>query len=134
MRYLPRTWPALRQMKAMMNTEVAVSRVGIMITPNQPKYRRLLVDVMNDANLSQGESERSERSQIEDVTNYSSNVAQGFDEPRSSYSIVDEGRAQRPYSLSAKRQRYRDSAHGEYIHRYRQTSNVSIPREPRPHR
>ena len=64
-------------MKAMMNTEVAVSRVGIMITPNQPKYRRLLVDVMNDANLSQGESERSERSQIEDVTNYSSNVAQG---------------------------------------------------------
>ena len=47
-----------------------------MITPNQPKYRRLLVDVMNDANLSQGESERSERSQIEDVTNYCSNVAQ----------------------------------------------------------
>ena len=34
---------------------------------------------MNDANLSQGESERSERSQIEDVTNYSSNVAQGYD-------------------------------------------------------
>ena len=67
-------------MKAMMNTEVAVSRVGIMITPNQPKYRRLLVDVMNDANLSQGESERSERSQIEDVTNYCSNVAQGFKE------------------------------------------------------
>ena len=32
---------------------------------------------MNDANLSQGESERSERSQIEDVTNYCSNVAQG---------------------------------------------------------
>ena len=61
-------------------TEVAVSRVGIMITPNQPKYRRLLVDVMNDANLSQGESERSERSQIEDVTNYCSNVAQGFKE------------------------------------------------------
>ena len=27
--------------------------------------------------ISQGESERSERSQIEDVTNYSSNVAQG---------------------------------------------------------
>ena len=69
-------------MKAMMNTEVAVSRVGIMITPNQPKYRRLLVDVMNDANLSQGESERSERSQIEDVTNYCSNVAQGFDDSR----------------------------------------------------
>ena len=57
-------------------SEVAVSRVGIMITPNQPKYRRLLVDVMNDANLSQGESERSERSQIEDVTNYCENVAQ----------------------------------------------------------
>ena len=34
----------------------------------------------NDANLSQGESERSERSQIEDVTNYCSNVAQGFKE------------------------------------------------------
>ena len=63
-------------------SEVAVSRVGIMITPNQPKYRRLLVDVMNDANLSQGESERSERSQIEDVTNYCSNVAQGFDDSR----------------------------------------------------
>ena len=68
--------------KWIVNTEVAVSRVGIMITPNQPKYRRLLVDVMNDANLSQGESERSERSQIEDVTNYCSNVAQGFDESR----------------------------------------------------
>ena len=27
--------------------------------------------LVNDANLSQGESERSERSQIEDVTNYS---------------------------------------------------------------
>ena len=38
---------------------------------------RELYDVMNDANLSQGESERSERSQIEDVTNYCSNVAQG---------------------------------------------------------
>ena len=36
--------------------------------------------LVNDANLSQGESERSERSQIEDVTNYSSNVAQGFDD------------------------------------------------------
>ena len=34
--------------------------------------------IVNDANLSQGESERSERSQIEDVTNYCSNVAQGL--------------------------------------------------------
>ena len=62
--------------KAMMNTEVAVSRVGIMITPNQPKYRRLLVDVMNDANLSQGESERSERSDTEDLTDERFKVAQ----------------------------------------------------------
>ena len=57
-----------------MNTEVAVSRVGILAGS--------CTILVNDANLSQGESERSERSQIEDVTNYSSNVAQGFDDSR----------------------------------------------------
>lgn len=41
-------------MNAMMNSEVAVSNVGTMITPNQPRYRRLLVDVMKDASFSQG--------------------------------------------------------------------------------
>jgi len=31
--------------KAMMNTEVAVKRVGIINTPNHPMYRRFSVDV-----------------------------------------------------------------------------------------
>ena len=48
----------------------------------KPSESRELKIIVNDANLSQGESERSERSQIEDVTNYCSNVAQGFDESR----------------------------------------------------
>ena len=56
-----------------------------MITPNlaqsTPRQGAGTI-IVNDANLSQGESERSERSQIEDVTNYCSNVAQGFDESR----------------------------------------------------
>jgi hypothetical protein len=32
-------------MNAMMNTEVAVNKVGIMITPNQPMYKRFSVEV-----------------------------------------------------------------------------------------
>jgi hypothetical protein len=32
-------------MNAMMNTEVAVNRVGIINTPNQPMYKRFSVDV-----------------------------------------------------------------------------------------
>jgi hypothetical protein len=34
-------------MKAMMNTEVAVNNVGIMITPNQPMYKRFSVEVIH---------------------------------------------------------------------------------------
>jgi hypothetical protein len=34
-------------MKAMMNTEVAVKSVGIMITPNQPMYKRFSVLVIH---------------------------------------------------------------------------------------
>ena len=53
-----------------------------MYKPSEITPSRELKIIVNDANLSQGESERSERSQIEDVTNYCSNVAQGFDESR----------------------------------------------------
>ena len=33
-------------MNAMINTEVAVSKVGIIITPNQPIYKRFSVEVI----------------------------------------------------------------------------------------
>ena len=39
-------------MNAMMNTEVAVSRVGIIRTPNQPMYRRFSVEVIQLQNLA----------------------------------------------------------------------------------
>ena len=63
-------------------TEVAVSRVGKCTNLARVHLAGSCTIIVNDANLSQGESERSERSQIEDVTNYCSNVAQGFDESR----------------------------------------------------
>jgi len=34
-------------MNAMMYTEIAVKRVGIMITPNQPMYKRFSVEVIH---------------------------------------------------------------------------------------
>jgi hypothetical protein len=34
-------------MKAMINTEVAVNKHGIMITPNQPMYKRFSVEVIH---------------------------------------------------------------------------------------
>ncbi len=34
-------------MKAMMNTDVAVNKHGIMITPNQPMYKRFSVEVIH---------------------------------------------------------------------------------------
>jgi hypothetical protein len=34
-------------MKAMMNTDVAVNKQGIMITPNQPMYKRFSVEVIH---------------------------------------------------------------------------------------
>ena len=40
-------------MKAMMNTEVAVNNVGIMITPNQPIYRRFSVEVIHSQKRAQ---------------------------------------------------------------------------------
>ena len=33
--------------KAMMNTDVVVNKQGIMITPNQPMYKRFSVDVIH---------------------------------------------------------------------------------------
>jgi hypothetical protein len=35
-------------MKATMNTEVAVKRVGIINTPNQPMYKRFSVEVIHE--------------------------------------------------------------------------------------
>jgi hypothetical protein len=46
-------------MKAMMKQVVAASRVGIINTPNQPMYRRLLVEVIQLQNRSHTEAERS---------------------------------------------------------------------------
>ena len=40
-------------MKAIMNTEVAVKRVGIMITPNQPMYKRFSVLVIHSQKRAQ---------------------------------------------------------------------------------
>lgn len=40
-------------MKAMMNTEVAVNNVGIMITPNQPMYKRFSVLVIHSQKRAQ---------------------------------------------------------------------------------
>jgi hypothetical protein len=38
---------------AMMNTEVAVNKVGIMITPNQPMYKRFSVEVIHSQKRAQ---------------------------------------------------------------------------------
>jgi hypothetical protein len=43
-------------MKAMMKQVVAVSRVGIINTPNQPTYRRLSVDVTHEQKRSHWEA------------------------------------------------------------------------------
>ena len=40
-------------MKATMKQMVAANRVGIIRTPNQPTYRRLLVEVTHSQKLSQ---------------------------------------------------------------------------------
>ena len=40
-------------MKAMMKTEVAVNKVGIMITPNQPMYKRFSVEVIHSQKRAQ---------------------------------------------------------------------------------
>ena len=54
-------------MNARTKTEVAVNSVGIMITPNHPRYSRLLVEVMNEASRAQGVTGRSDRTDIEQV-------------------------------------------------------------------
>ena len=54
-------------MNAITNTEVAVSRVGIISTPNQPTYNRLLVEVMNPASLAQSEVPPEDLIQIDAV-------------------------------------------------------------------
>ena len=59
--------------------EVAVSRVTKTAKPRTHFLAGPASTALNVWWISQGESERSERSQIEDVTNYSSNVAQGYD-------------------------------------------------------
>ncbi len=56
-------------MNAKMKTVVAVRRVGIMMTPNQPMYRRLLVDVMNEANRDHKVKGRCSRIQMDEVLN-----------------------------------------------------------------
>ena len=56
-------------MPAFLTTEVAVINVGTMITPNQPRYRRLLVEVMKEARDSHLEYPVEELIQIETVTN-----------------------------------------------------------------
>ena len=43
-------------MNAMMNTEVAVSRVGIIRTPNQPMYKRFSVLVIQAEKRSHNET------------------------------------------------------------------------------
>ena len=40
-------------MNAMMYTEIAVNRVGIMITPNQPMYKRFSVEVIHSQKRAQ---------------------------------------------------------------------------------
>jgi hypothetical protein len=40
-------------MNAMMNTEVAVNKVGIMIIPNQPMYKRFSVEVIHSQKRAQ---------------------------------------------------------------------------------
>lgn len=40
-------------MNAMMYTEIAVKRVGIMITPNQPMYKRFSVEVIHSQKRAQ---------------------------------------------------------------------------------
>jgi len=50
-----------------MNTVVAVSKVGIISTPNHPMYKRLLVDVMNPAKRDHVDSAPDFRIQIEEV-------------------------------------------------------------------
>ncbi len=50
-------------MNAMMYTETAVKRVGIMITPNQPMYKRFSVEVIHSQKRAQ-RLEFSRRSKI----------------------------------------------------------------------
>ena len=49
--------------KAMMNTETAVNKVGIMITPNQPTYKRFSVEVTHSQKRAHSD-EASRRSKI----------------------------------------------------------------------
>ena len=49
--------------KAMMNTETAVNKVGIITTPNQPTYKRFSVDVTQSQKRAHKE-EASRRSKI----------------------------------------------------------------------
>ena len=48
---------------AMMNTETAVNNVGIMITPNQPTYKRFSVEVTHSQKRAH-KDEASRRSKI----------------------------------------------------------------------
>lgn len=65
-------------MKAITKQEVAVSRVGIISTPNHPTYNRLLVDVMNAASLAQSDVPVELFSQMDAVIQESRNgVAKG---------------------------------------------------------
>ena len=66
-------------MNARTKTEVvAVNSVGIMITPNHPRYSRLLVEVMNEASRAQGVTGRSDRTQMDEVNM----LSEKFTEPR----------------------------------------------------
>jgi hypothetical protein len=56
-------------MKAMMNTLVAVKRQGIMITPNQPMYKRFSVEVIHSQKRAQ-RLEFSRRSKIAVIVLY----------------------------------------------------------------
>ena len=49
--------------KATMNTVIAVNNVGIMITPNQPMYKRFSVEVIHSQKRAHNE-EASRRSKI----------------------------------------------------------------------
>lgn len=43
--------------KAMMNTDTAVNNVGIMITPNQPTYKRFSVEVTQSQKVAHNDED-----------------------------------------------------------------------------
>ena len=76
-------------MKPMMNTDVAVNKQGIMITPNQPMYKRFSTDVIHSQKRAQRlEVPRLERTAViiifkkKDVSPiHKMNIKQGFKKP-----------------------------------------------------